>query len=76
MLPFLKNNDIGIDVGPVGIKQHTNDEKMYSTLDAVADDLLSALDRKDRRLLRSALEALCQHIQSMDESQDQSMIRR
>ncbi len=74
MLPFLKNRDDGAGVGPVETLERKPDEEAeFGTLDAVAEDLLSAIEKKDKKLLRSALESLVSHIQSEDVEQDQEM---
>jgi hypothetical protein len=69
MLPFLKNRQeasASSDDDPVERKP---DE--VGLLDAVASDLLRAFEKKDKKLLKEALEALCEHIQSLDEAEDQ-----
>ena len=71
MLPFLKNRDDGIGVGETETKEREHDED-FDLLGAVAEDLLAAIEKKDAKLLRSALEALCEHIQDLDAVQDQT----
>lgn len=39
-------------------------------LDAVADELLQAIEKKDKKMLLDALQALVLHIQDMDAEQD------
>lgn len=70
MLPFLKNKDDGVGVGPVETKRREHDEDM-DMLDAVASDVLDAVKKGDKKLLKAALEALCEHIQALDIEQDQ-----
>jgi len=70
MLPFLKNRDDGVGVGPVETKERKHDED-YDMLDAVAQDLLAAVEKKDVSLVKAALASLCTHIQDLDEEQDQ-----
>lgn len=72
MLPFLKNRDDGVAVGPIETKEREHDED-FDLLGAVAKDLLAAIEKKDHALLRGALEALCEHIQDLDADQDQTM---
>ena len=75
MLPFLKNRNDGVAAGPVETAQRKPDEGSdFGTLDAVAEDFLAAIEKKDKKLLKSAFEALCDHIQSLDEVQDQEMM--
>lgn len=40
-------------------------------LDAVADELLQAIEHKDKKMLRESLQALILHIQDEDQEQDQ-----
>lgn len=42
----------------------------YSMLDAVAEDLLQAIAKKDKNLVKEALAALCEYIQEADQKQD------
>ena len=42
----------------------------YSMLSAIAEDIIAALKKSDKSMLKEALEALCDHIKSMDEIQD------
>ncbi len=72
MLPFLKHRDDGLGVAPVDNKEREHDES-FDMLGAVASDLLSAIEKKDKAALKAALEALCEHIQDMDAEQDQQM---
>lgn len=74
MLPFLKDKNEGGMSGPVESKQRTPDEgkeEDYGMLDAIVDDLLDAVHKKDKKLLKSSLEALIEVIQAEDEIQDQ-----
>ncbi len=74
MLPFLKNRDDGVGVGPVETRERKPDEDPeYGMLDAVAEDLLEAVKKGDVELVKAALVSLCQHIQEQDAEQDQSM---
>lgn len=74
MLPFLKNRDDGVGVGPVeSIERKPDEEAEYGTLDAVAEDLLAAFAKKDKSLVKAALESLVEHIQSQDSAQDQAI---
>lgn len=75
MLPFLKNRDDGVGVGPVETKERKPDgaDASFDMLEAVADDLLKAIEKKDKGLLKEALAALCEHIQDLDAEQDSQM---
>ncbi len=74
MLPFLKNRDDGVGSGPIeSVERKPDEDKDYDMLDAVVEDLLLAIDKHDKKLLKEALTALCQHIQDMDQEQDQSI---
>jgi hypothetical protein len=72
MLPFLKNRDDGIGVGDVETKEREHDED-FDLLGMVAEDIIGAVEKKDAKQLRAALEALCEHIQDLDAAQDQAM---
>lgn len=72
MLPFLKNRDDAAISTPVETEKREHDED-FDMLGAVAEDLLAALETKDKARLRAALEALCEHIQDLDAAQDQTM---
>lgn len=73
MLPFLKNRDDGVGVGPIETKTRDHDDG-FDMLGAVADDMLNAVKKGDKAALKAALEALCDHIQSLDSEQDQTMM--
>lgn len=75
MLPFLKNSKEASVAGPMEtIERSPDDGAEPDLLDAVADDILSAVAAKDKGLLKSALEAFAEHLQDMDSQQDQSMM--
>ncbi len=72
MLPFLKNRDDGVGVGPVeSVERKPDEDDSYDMLDAVAEDLLAAIKKGDAKAVKDALTSLCQHIQSQDADQDQ-----
>lgn len=74
MLPFLKNrDDAAMSSEDEPIKRKPDDGSDYGTLDAVAEDLLSALEKKDKSLLKAALSALCDYIKEEDIEQDSNM---
>jgi hypothetical protein len=73
-IPFLKNkhkkNDGG--GGPIPTQHVSPDGKSDSALmDDVAQELLSAIEKKDVRALRQSLEALVLHIQDADAMSDE-----
>lgn len=72
MLPFLKNRDEAAVSAPAETKEREHDED-FDLLGAVASDILSAIEKKNHALLKSALDAFCQYIQDLDSEQDQAM---
>jgi hypothetical protein len=50
--------------------EHDMDDGMEEMMDEVAKELMSAIEKKDHKMLREALEALVLHIQDEDEKQD------
>lgn len=72
MLPFLKNRDDGasMPVDETATREHDDD---FDMLDAVAQDLLEAIAKKDKGMLKSALASLVDHIQTLDVAQDEGM---
>jgi hypothetical protein len=75
MLPFLKNKQEGSISGPVEVIEREPDEgsESFGMLDAVVDDMLDALGKRDKKLLKSALEALCEYIREEDITQDEQL---
>lgn len=75
MLPFLKHRQEGGTSGPVEkVERKPDDGAGMDMLDAVAGDMITAIEKKDQVLLKSALEAFAEHLQDMDQKQDtQSM---
>lgn len=78
MLPFLKNKQEGSMSGPVEVIEREPDEGAdgFEMLDAIAEDLLSAMEKKDKGLLKAALESLCEYIREEDEEQDESLTNK
>jgi len=71
MLPFLKNRQEGSMSGPVeSVQREPDEDKPMDMLDAVAEDIITAIGKKDKALLKDALAALVSHIQEADEAQD------
>lgn len=75
MLPFLKDRHEGGMSGPVESMKREPDEgeSDYGMLDAIVDDLLDGVHKKDKKLVKSALQAFIEHIQDADEIQDQDV---
>lgn len=72
MLPFLKDRHEGGMSGPVEtIEREPDEASEYGMLDAIAEDLMEAFHKKDKKLLKDALEAFMEHIQDQDIEQDQ-----
>lgn len=78
MLPFLKNKHEGGMSGPVEIVERETDEgsDSFEMIDAIADDILSAVSSKNKKLLKAALEALVEHIKEEDVIQDESLTNK
>jgi hypothetical protein len=78
MLPFLKNKKEGAMSGPIESIEREHDEghEPFEALDAVVDDMLEAMHSKNKSLLKSALEALCEYIQDKDEEQDEQLTNK
>lgn len=66
MLPFLKNKQ------EASISADETPSEDYGLLDAVCDDILSAIKASDKSLLKSALESLCEYLK--EEPQEQLSI--
>ncbi len=74
MLPFLKLKDDGVGQGPTEPIEREHDDE-FDMLDAVAGDILQAIDTKNKELLKDALAALCEHLKDMDEQQDEQEMK-
>lgn len=70
MLPFLKNKQ---EAAMSGDEDETDD---FGTIDAIAQDMFEAFEKKNTALLKSALGALCDYIQSEDKEQDQQLTNK
>ncbi len=73
MLPFLKDRHEGSASSPAEVIKREPDEESFEMLDAVVEDMMMAFEKKDRSMLKGALEALCEHIQDQDEEQDEHL---
>lgn len=76
MLPFLKDRHEGGMSGPDEIKKMGPEEEDedYGLLDAVVEDMIDAVHKKDKKLLKGALEALCEYIEDKDKVQDEEIV--
>lgn len=71
MLPFLKDRHEAAMSGPVEKISIEEGDGDFGMMDAIVEDMLEAVHKKDKKLLKGALEALVEHIQSEDEDQDE-----
>ena len=72
-LPFLKNKaerQVADEDQPEKIKRKP-DENDFDMLDAVVEDLMYAIEKKDKNVLKDALISLITYVQSMDAEQDE-----
>ncbi len=67
MIPFLKKKLEGSMSDDVD----QGDGEEFGILDAAASDMLEAFEKKDKALLKQALEALCEYLREEDMKQDQ-----
>jgi hypothetical protein len=75
MLPFLRNRDDGVGVGTVETKERKPDDgDSYDMLDAIAEDLLLAVEKKNKAMIKAALESFMDHIQAVDVEMDKEMM--
>lgn len=76
-LPFLKNKKNQGGGGPYEVARKSDDnlradnQMENDLMDQVADELLQAIETKNKTMLRDALKALVLHIQDEDAEQDQ-----
>jgi len=69
MLPFLKNKQEG------SMAESEDESDSFGTLDAIAQDMMEAFDKKDKSLLKAALESLCDYLKEEDVEQDQLLAK-
>ncbi len=69
MIGFLKKKQEAMLAG--GSQKQDGGE--YGMLDAVSEDILEAVAQKDKKLLREALEAMCDYLREEDVEQDQEL---
>ena len=71
-LPFLRTKE-GSASSPVETVERKADEEKLDDMDmlqACAEDMIQAIEKKDVSMLKEALSALVSHIQLLDEEQD------
>jgi rhamnogalacturonyl hydrolase YesR len=68
-LPFLKHEK------EAGSASSDSDGEDYSMLDAIAEDIMSALEKSSKSMLKEALAALLEHIKEEDTKQDAEMAK-
>lgn len=68
-LPFLKHEK---EAGSASMDVEDDD---YSMLDAIAEDLMTALEKSNKSMIKEALSALCEYIQEQDIKQDNEMTK-
>lgn len=76
MLPFLKNKEASVASNAEDeptLRRKSDDGEPFEMIDAIVEDMIEGVHKKDKSLLKSALEALCEHIQDMDAVQDESL---
>lgn len=74
MLPFLKRREGGAASAPVEVKERKPDDEMYDMLDAIAEDILVAVEKKNKTMLKMALESFVDHIQAIDAEMDKELM--
>lgn len=65
MLPFLQDKD--------GVMAQGVDSEEYGSMDAIAEDMMSAFKNGDAKLLKSALQSLCEELKNEDSEQDKQL---
>lgn len=74
MLPFLKNKrEGGASMDVDAIERDSDGEESFEMLDAITDDLMDAITKKDKKLLKATLEALVEHMREEDTIQDSQL---
>lgn len=79
MLPFLKNKEAMVQTNADDevLKRAPDDgSDSFEMIDAIVEDMLEAVHSRNKKLLKSALEALCDHIKDEDEIQDESLTNK
>lgn len=79
MLPFLKRKDESSmaikdeDEGTIGRKSdYGEDDTEDGMLDAIAEDMLNAVSKKDKGLMKESLDALCEYFRDEIEGPQES----
>lgn len=68
MLPYLKHEKES------GSASSDPEDGEFTMLDAIAEDLLAALKKSDKTLVKTALQALCEYLQEEDQEQDEETL--
>lgn len=55
------------------IERKPDGEESFEMLDAIVEDLMDAIGKKDKKLLKATLGALCDYIRDEDVEQDKEM---
>lgn len=72
MIPALKRKDEASASMPAdNIVRQPDEAKEYGLLDSICEDLMKAIKSDNHSLLKEAIQALVEHIQDMDEEQDE-----
>lgn len=70
-IPFLKRKLEPNIAGDEDSIERKSDKQDYSILDAIAEDMMDAFDKKSKELMVAALESLCEYVREEDEEQDE-----
>lgn len=78
MLPFLKNKEAMVQNSSdeETLRRKSDDGESFGMVDAIAEDMLAAFEKKDKGMLKAALESLCDYLKEEDEEQDELLIKK
>lgn len=78
MLPFLKNKEgmVQNNAEDEVLRRKSDDGESFELLDAIAEDFLGAIEKKDKKMLKMVLEALCEYLKDQDEEQDEQLLNK
>lgn len=71
MIPFLKTRQEASAMGDEDSATKRRKPDEYDMLDAIVEDFYQAFERKDKSLLRGAIEGLCEYLREEDQEQDE-----
>ncbi len=74
-LPFLKDKEGGVSMDSSPIERKPDGEESFEMLDAIVEDLMDSITKKDKKLLKATLEALCDYIMDIDTIQDEKQLK-